>query len=256
MYRKVLTPNFVSVLVFLVIVLVVANVSITGAKIYEPNNKTEAIVSGGTITGSVRFPEEYPDRQKLTITKDQAVCGAFQYSELFVVSEENHGLKNVVVSLLGAKGKKPEAGMATLNQKKCQYVPHVQAVPVGTTLEILNNDGLLHNVHGYLESLDPQSTVFNKAQPKFLKKIKQTLDKPGTYYFKCDVHSHMSAYIAVMAHPFYDVTDADGRFTITNVRPGSYTVQAWHEELGTLEKTVTVTSGKTAEITFDILPGE
>ncbi|NIR50611.1 hypothetical protein GWO43_18885 [candidate division KSB1 bacterium] len=218
----------------------------------------EAALNGGSVTGIVSFPEEYPEKQKITITKDQQVCGAFQYSEVFVVSEDNHGLKNVVITLVDAEGEKKSGGgqTATLNQEGCRYIPHVQALPVGTELEILNNDGILHNVHAYFDGLDPKNTVFNKAQPKFLKKITQKLDKVGTYYFKCDVHDHMSAYIAVMDHPFYAVTDESGKFTITDVSPGSYKVRAWHEALGTLEKEVIVEAGKAAEVNFEILPNE
>lgn len=221
------------------------------------HRSSEASLNGGAISGVVRFPGESPEREKIMITKDQQICGAFQYSEIFVVSEENRGLKNVVISLVNVKdGQTPAATTATIDQKGCRYVPHVQAVPVGTNLEILNSDGILHNIHAYYNGLDPKNTVFNKAQPKFLKKITQTLEKAGMYYFKCDVHSHMSAYVAVMDHPFYAVTDDNGKFTIDNVPPGSYKIHAWHEALGTLEKTVTVAAGKTAEVNFEILPNE
>ena len=221
-------------------------------------------LDGGTIKGIVKFPGDYPETEKITITKNQAVCGAFQYSESFVVSEDNHGLKNVVITLVGVKGKLPakKSTPFTLEQTKCRYVPHVQAVPVGSLLEIKNDDGILHNVHVYLagdlyaDQLTPKATIFNKAQPKFRKKIKQKLDKPGMYFYRCDVHSHMSAFIAVMDQPYYDVTNDSGEFTIANVPPGTYKIQAWHEVLGKLEKDVVVESGKTAEVVFDILPNE
>ncbi|MFQ5601840.1 MAG: carboxypeptidase regulatory-like domain-containing protein [bacterium] len=222
------------------------------------NETGPTVVNGGGITGVVRFPEAYPEREKITITKDQQVCRAFQYSEVFIVSEENHGLKNVVITVENVKGRKnaKEKSVATLNQQGCQYIPHVQIVPVNTELQILNNDALLHNVHAYRNGLDPKNTIFNKAQPKFLKKITQTLEKPGIYYFKCDVHEHMSAYVAVVDHPYHAVTDENGQFTIAGVPAGTYTVRAWHEALGTLEKTVTVSADKSAEVKFEILPNE
>lgn len=234
------------------------NRSTSDEKLSERRSETAVLLNGGTITGVVKFPKDYPEREKIIITKDQQICGAFQYSEDFVVSENNHGLQNVILYLINVKTMKKALvkATATLNQKGCRYIPHVQAVPVGTVLEILNNDGLLHNVHAYFNGLDPGNTVFNKAQPKFLKKLKETLDKPGIYYFKCDVHDHMSAYIAVMDHPYYSVSDEAGKFTITNVPPGSYKIQAWHEVLGTLEKEVTVEAGKTSEVNFEILPNE
>jgi len=116
------------------------------------------------------------------------VCGAFQYSELFAVSEKTHGLANVVVSVQGLKGDVQAAGSAlTMAQNKRRYVPHVQAVPIGSKLHILNSDGILQNVHAYFDGGVQKKTVFNKAQPRFLKKISQTLDKAGTYYYGCDV---------------------------------------------------------------------
>lgn len=246
------------IVIFAIFLMGLFTMSASNEKLSESKSETARALNGGTITGIVSFPEEYPERQKITITKDHQVCGAFQYSEVFVVSEENHGLQNVVITLKNVKSSQKAAAeaTATLNQKGCRYIPHVQAVPVGTTLEILNNDGLLHNVHAYFNSLEPGNTVFNKAQPKFLKKIKETLDKPGVYYFKCDVHDHMSAYIAVMDHPYYSVSDESGKYTIANVPPGSYQVQAWHEALGILEKEVTVEAGQTVEVDFEILPNE
>lgn len=253
----------------LMLLLVVAGIWTLGMRIgaYEQGSNVPLLqaaepVNGSSIKGVVRFPKDYPEREKITITKDQAICGAFQYSEQFVVSEGNHGLKNVIVSLVGVKkALKPQKATMELDQTKCRYVPHVQAVPVGSVLKIQNNDGILHNVHVYYDEhssgdVSPKNTIFNKAQPKFRKVIKQTLDKPGLYFYRCDVHSHMSAYIAVMNHPYYAVTDDSGEFTIPDVPPGTYKIQAWHEVLGALEKEVTVEPGKTAEVVFDILPNE
>lgn len=221
----------------------------------EATKQTE----GGTITGLVYFPGEYPEPQKILINQDQHICGAFQYSEDFVVNEENKGLANVVISLANVTNGLPpqsETSHATIDQNGCRYVPHVQAVPVGTQLEVLNSDGILHNVHVYLNSIDPANEVLNKAQPAFLKKVEITLDKKGVYYFKCDIHEHMNAYIVTFDHPYFTVTDSTGHFKLENVPPGNYTVQAWHEVLGNLEKQVTVTKGQTSEVTFEILPNE
>lgn len=246
--------NIISV-TFLMVLLSLVKTNMAHENFSERKPETEIIVNKGAITGVVHFPKEYPEREKITITKNQKVCGTFLYSETFVVSKENQGLQNVVISLANVKsGNKNSAETASINQKGCRYVPHVQAVTVGTVLEILNSDGILHNIHAYFGSLEPSNTVFNKAQPKFLKRINQTLDKPGIYYFKCDVHSHMTAFIVVMEHPYYAVTDETGKFTITDIPPGKYTVHAWHEALGTLEKEVTVEADKTAEVSFEIFP--
>ncbi len=74
------------------------------------------------------------------------------------------------------------------------------------------------------------------------------------YNFKCDVHDHMTSFVATINHPYYAVSDESGHFTINNVPAGNYTVKAWHEALGKLEKTVVVETGKTAQVSFEILP--
>lgn len=208
--------------------------------------------TGGTVVGSIRFSDSYPEKEKIKITKDNAVCGAAKYSEDFVVSEDTQGLQNVILTLDGAaeKIKAPSGTTATIHQKKCQYIPHVQAVPAGTVLEIFNDDGILHNVHVY--EFETKRTFFNKAQPKFLTKITQRLRKPGLYLFECDVHSHMRAYVAVVDHPYYAVSDEEGQFSIAGIPPGNYKLSAWHEILGTMEKDVTVIDGQSSEIIFEI----
>jgi len=220
----------------------------------------EQAPAGGTVSGFVGFTGAFPERERIRINRDQAVCGAAQYSEDFVVSEDTKGLKNVIVSIAGIdKGKRaPSGAVASINQKKCQYVPHVQAALAGTTLEIFNEDGILHNVHAYTTGptgeIEEKKTFFNKAHPKFLEKLTQRLRRPGIYYFQCDVHSHMSAYIAVFDHAYYAMTDENGRYTIENVPVGSYKVQVWHEGLGAIEKDVTVVAGETAEVNLEIAP--
>lgn len=254
LYTKVLVLSVLC----LPVLLVSAGISKPYAEGETPKGSpgSSAAGNGGTITGVVRFSDTYPEREKITITKDHAICGAFQYSEEFVVSEKGHGLKNVVVSLLGTGEtiKASSESVATLEQRGCRYVPHVQAVPAGTVLEIVNSDGILHNVHAF--TMDPKKTFFNKAQPKFLKKLKQPLDKPGIYFFGCDIHAHMSAFIAVMEQPFYTVTDDNGSYSMAAVPAGNYKVLAWHEALGSLEKTVTVQPGKTSKVVFEILPNQ
>jgi hypothetical protein len=125
------------------IVAILSCIGKTASAENPPGSNSEARISqnGGTIVGIVSFPEEYPKREKITVSRDNQVCGAFKYSEDFVVSKENHGLQNVVVTVLTPRRlkKASKARVATLNQERCQYIPHVQAVQVGTVLEILNN---------------------------------------------------------------------------------------------------------------------
>ncbi len=199
----------------------------------------------GDIKGTVKFAGAAPKLAPLKATKDQGTCGADLPDESVVVS--NGKLKNVVITVKGAAAK-PAAGKITLDQHKCRYVPHVQAAAAGSSLEILNSDPILHNIHGYLGS----ATAFNLAMPLKNQKIQKKLDKPGLVHVKCDVHNWMSAYIVVVDAPF-GVAGDDGTFTVQNVPAGTYTVTAWHEKLG--EKTAQVTVPAAGAVTTDFTFG-
>ncbi len=198
----------------------------------------------GDIKGTVKFTGAVPKLAPLKATKDTTTCGADLPDESVVVS--NGKLKNVVITVKGV-ATKPAPGKIALDQHKCRYIPHVQAAPVGSSLDILNSDPVLHNIHGYLGS----ATAFNLAMPLKNQKIARKLDKSGLVHVKCDVHGWMSAYIVVVDTPFAVVGD-DGTFTIQNVPAGSYTVTAWHEKLGekTAQVTVPATGAATADFTF------
>lgn len=212
--------------------------------------------NGGTITGRVYFPEVRPELEPIRITKDNDVCGIRKESEMFVISESG-GLKNVVITLKGIhRGKAPQpVSRVTLTQKGCVYLPHIQVAtiaPKGVDVEVVNEDGILHNIHAYAGT----ETLFNVAQPVFRKKLTKHLDSPGVVTFKCDVHGWMNAYMVLTTSPYTTMTDEEGNYTLRDVPPGTYMVEAWHEAMGTLEKSVTVSGGQEARVNFDIVPTE
>jgi uncharacterized protein (DUF2141 family) len=129
-----------------------------------------------------------------------------------------------------------------MDQKGCHYEPHVFGIQVGQPFKILNSDGILHNVH----ALPKINKPFNKAMPATVTETTTKFDKDeGLFQIKCDVHPWMTAYAAVLTHPFYSVTSKDGKFTIQNLDPGTYQIEAWHEKLGTQKATVTVGASDT-----------
>jgi plastocyanin len=135
----------------------------------------------------------------------------------------------------------------TLDQKGCQYVPHVQGIMVGQAYKILNSDGILHNVHA-LPKINPS---FNRPMPATLKESSATFSKPeDVFQIKCDVHPWMQAWVGAFAHPFFSVTATDGKFTISGLDPGTYEITAWHEVLGTQKATVTVAANETKSQNF------
>jgi plastocyanin len=206
------------------------------------------VKDGGTISGVVKFAGSAPAPKKLEVSKDKEVCGKSVKTDPSLIVSAGH-LVNAVVSITDIKsGKKIEAKKATLDQKVCEYQPHVLAFPAGTTLEINNPDGILHNIHSY-SKVNPQ---FNVAQPKFKKTIEQKIEKPEIINIKCDVHGWMSGWLVVTDNPYVAVTDGSGSFKLTDVPAGSYTVEVWHETLGKTSQKVTVKGKEEAKVNFEM----
>ncbi|MBI2456796.1 MAG: carboxypeptidase regulatory-like domain-containing protein, partial [candidate division NC10 bacterium] len=135
-----------------------------------------------------------------------------------------------------------------LNQKGCGYTPHVVVVPTTGELDILNSDGVLHNIHTY-STVNPP---FNVAQPKFKKIVTERFTKPEIIKATCDAHNWMRGWIVATDHPFVAVTDDEGRFTIKDVPPGHYKVEIWHETLGKQVKEVTVKAREEAKLNVEL----
>jgi plastocyanin len=132
-------------------------------------------------------------------------------------------------------------GEVVLDQKGCLYEPRVVGLRVGQTLVLRNDDPVLHNVH----ALPKRSRFFNVAMPKGAAEIRKSFDEPEVMVpIRCDVHPWMRAYVGVLPHPYFAVTGPDGTFELKNVPPGVYTLEAWHERLGTLSRKVSSGVGK------------
>jgi plastocyanin len=210
--------------------------------------KAGDVKDGGSISGTVKYKGTAPAPKKLEVSKDKEVCGKTpKVDQSLVVNNGN--LANAVVTITDIKsGKKIDAKKVTLDQKGCEYQPHVLAFPAGSTVEILNPDGILHNVHSYSKVNSP----FNIAQPKFKKTLEQKIDKPEAIEVKCDVHGWMQGWLVATESPYVAVTDNSGNFKLTDVPPGSYTVEVWHEKLGKNTQKVTVKAKEDAKVSFDI----
>lgn len=195
--------------------------------------------SAGTLKGTISSAKKSKSA-RIKITSDKKVCGKKPLYDQSLVVAKSGGLANAVVSINKVKkGKRAKPTTIKINQKGCEYIPHVQATTLDSTVMIINSDGTLHNVHTFLEG----DTMFNLAMPVKGQKSKQDLEDPGLVEFKCDVHSWMKAYILVFKHPYFAVTGKDGSFEIPDVPPGTYKVTIWHEKLGKKTKKVTVKDG-------------
>jgi plastocyanin len=221
--------------------------------------KTPVVIAGQwSITGTVRFDGEPPEWQQIEMSAVKE-CAAQHPNGAFEEDLVVHDglLANVVVYVKPASGQVLLSGPrptkpAVLDQRGCQYRPHVLAVQVGQPLVVTNSDTFLHNVH----ALSIDNPVFNFGQPTKDTNGRKVdpLNAPEVFKVKCDVHPWMSAYIHVIEHPFFAVTSEGGTYAIPAGLPdGEYTLVAWHEKLGEKEISVELKGGKAerADFTFD-----
>jgi plastocyanin len=173
-----------------------------------------------------------------------------QFQETFEVGGDGKSLANVFVYVKDGLGNyvyDTPTESVTIDQKQCRYHPHVFGMRVGQPLVILNSDPTLHNIHATPKG----NAEFNTGQPIQGMKTTHTFDKPEVMVpFKCDVHGWMNAYVGVLDHPYFAVTDKDGKFDLKTLPPGSYTIEAWHERLGAQEQKVTMGEKETKDIAF------
>jgi plastocyanin len=209
------------------------------------------VADGGSISGDVKYQGDAPAPAKIAVTKDNEVCGKEKTSPDLIVGADK-GIANVVVRISNIqKGKKlaPPATPPVFDQKGCEYTPHVLAFPAGSTIQILNSDGILHNVH----TTSTANPSFNQAQPKFKKTIEAKIDKPEfPIKVQCDAHGWMHAWWVSEDHPYYAVTDAKGAFKIADVPPGDYELEFWHETLGKQTQKVSVKAKEDAKVSVQM----
>ncbi|MBI2192785.1 MAG: carboxypeptidase regulatory-like domain-containing protein [Planctomycetes bacterium] len=211
---------------------------------------------GGEVTGQVLFEGEIPRPKRIRMNADKE-CDKMHgetkvYFDNLVVSE-GRGIRWVFVYLHGVKGEYPTpADPVQMLQKGCGFSPHVSGVRVGQKLEILNEDPVPHNINCTAKFNKP----FNETQSSGNRKEQVFTNAEVMVGFRCDLHPWMGAYCGVTKHPFFAVTDEKGQFTIRNVPPGSYTLKAWHEELGSQGAPVTVTAGASQAVTLTFKGGQ
>ena len=213
--------------------------------------------AASTITGTITYDGKVPALKPLAMDADPACAKMHSKpapNEMLVLGNGST-MGNILVwvskGLPSGKTWPAPKNPATLDQKGCQYIPHVQGIMVGQPYKILNSDGILHNVH----ALPKINKGFNQPMPGNMKETTKTFAKPeDVFQIKCDVHPWMSAFIGVFTHPFFSTTGTDGKFTIANLDPGTYEITAWHERLGMQKATVTVAANETKSQNFKFAP--
>jgi len=210
---------------------------------------------GGTVTGRARFTGAKPVNPKIDMSEEAACKSKYTTPPTAetVMVNPNGTLANVFVYVkaglpAGATYPAP-ATPVVIDQDGCRYHPHVLGIMVGQNLEIRNSDPVLHNI----KAKPVKNRPFNVSQPSAGMKTMRTFSAAEVMVpLECNVHGWMNAFLGVLPNPFFAVTGADGSFTIKNLPPGTYTIEAWHEKYGTQTATVTVaaTATKTADFTF------
>ncbi len=215
--------------------------------------------TAGSLAGRAVFAGTPPAAETIRMTADAAcvaAAGPTPPSDRVLIAADG-GLQNVFVYV--KEGLDPVSAFpipvepVRLDQHGCVYAPRVLGVRAGQPLEIANSDDTLHNVH----AMPMLNRDFNLGMPRKAMTLTQTFTVPEVMVrFKCNVHPWMDAYVGVVAHPLFAVTDGTGAFEIAGVPPGTYTLEAWHERFGT--RTARVTLGargrETASFTFAATP--
>lgn len=210
------------------------------------------LVNGGTITGKVSYEGEKPKPAQIRMNAEAYCASAHKepvYSDQLVVNESN-GLEYVFVYVkegLGDKVFEPSKDPVVLDQRGCMYSPHIVGVQVGQPIEVKNSDPTTHNIH----PVPAVNREWNKSMAPGVPPIEQTFAREEIMIpVKCNVHPWMKSYIGVVKHPFFAITGKDGTFEIKGLPPGEYTIEAWHEKLGTLSQKVSVAAKESKTVDF------
>jgi len=207
-----------------------------------------AVTGGGTIEGVVVYRGDVPTKTIIP-TKNVETCGGKREEPVIRVGADK-AVESAIVYLADvAKGKAwPEQGKTPeLNNHNCRFEPEVQAIRAGP-LDVVNSDPVLHNTHGHYGN----RTAFNMALPNQGQRIPTELKRPGMVHIDCDAHGWMEGWIYVVDNPYYAITGADGKFTITDVPPGAYKLVAWQSFIGPVETPVTVAGGQSTKLEIEL----
>jgi hypothetical protein len=197
------------------------------------------VSDGGTIKGVVIWKGEVPMIPPLVVKADMDTCGETVPSPVLKVDPKSKGVPSTLIYLEQVeKGKAPadkywlhmgkDASGKEPGSEICQFKEHIFAFVRTQPAAIINFDPILHNPHFFN---DKKGTVFNIAMPTPNREVAHTLLRGqgvGLPY-QCDVHVHMNGYTGGFDHPYFAVTDAEGKFEMAGVPPGTYTLIAWHE---------------------------
>lgn len=215
---------------------------------------TSASSNGATVKGTVKFAGIVPKGKPINMAADPS-CAHQHPSPVpsqEIMADTNGDLQNVIVFVSdGLSGSfDPPSQPAVIDQKGCMYQPHVLALRAGQTLQVVNEDPVMHNVH----PMPANNREWNKAELPGTTVHESFPREEIAIPVKCNVHPWMRSYVAVFKHPYFMVTGKDGSFDLSNLPPGTYTIEAWHEKLGTQTAKITIGAHETKSVDFVFKP--
>jgi plastocyanin len=218
-----------------------------------PAGKSVDATTSGSITGTIKLEGAPPKMKVINMAAEPACAKDHEGQPAMtedVIPGENGTLQNVVVYLKGDFSQyafTAPTTPVTIDQKGCQYHPHVLALMTDQTLQVINSDPVTHNIH----PAPKDNREWNQSQPPGAAPFDQDFARPEVAIaVKCNIHPWMKMYIAVFGNPYFEVTGKDGSFDIKNVPPGTYSLTAWHERYGTTEQSVTVQPKESKSVTL------
>ena len=209
---------------------------------WVPQSGQATLPSGGVIRGRVEVRRAAPQLERRPNVADLGAQPAH-------VPDRQDLLRSVVYleSAPAAAFADAETQHASMDQKNETFIPHVLAITAGTTVDFPNSDKTYHNVFSISKARSFDLGRYAAGRSKAVR-----FDRPGIVRVFCEIHSHMSAFILVFGHPFFTMTDIDGRYRLDNIPPGIYSVVAWNEGTSSDPALVTVPNGGTAELDIPV----
>ncbi len=198
---------------------------------------------GGTqpaVTGQIRGRLDI--RRLITLPRPRPGVGDLGGRAAAGVPDVRRGLVYLDTAPRGAFDDRDPA-RAVMDQRNETFVPRLLAVTTGTVVDFPNSDRTYHNVFSL-----SRARRFDLGRYAAGKSKSVRFDRPGIVRVFCDIHSHMSAFVVVFNHPYFRVTDGDGRYRIDHVPPGTYTIVGWYEGEARVQRTISVAAGATTEL--------
>ncbi len=232
---------------------------------------------GGTIEGTISLDGMVPEPKgfNLITFPDPMYCGrisngrGWRLLHDFVVSRQG-GLKDAIVLLEGIEAGKPfDLSVPLIEARDCMFQPFMTIVRNGHAVEVINMDPVMHDIQGYETSPEAGARVLfntplimnhqhhrgdlhamhNHAPGKSLIGPIYLNKGRRTFYMQCGFHAYMESWAMAVNNPYYAVTDADGKFVIDGIPPGTYQLVVWHPQTGpgTTKSVIVQPDGKVVE---------